>query len=64
MYDDGTQPDDMNVEETTPTTGMLPGVPLISEPTNRIYRGLDPSLFPRDRVEVVYFPTPGTYLVI
>jgi hypothetical protein len=67
VYDDGTQPGDINVEETTPTTGEPAGVPLINDPTNRLYRGPDPSLpnlQPRDRVEVVYFPKPGTYLVI
>src|SRR5215218_3154783 len=67
VYDDGTQPEDINVEETTPSTGVPAGVLLIDDPTNRLYRGPDPSLpnlQPRDRVEVVYFPTPGTYLVI
>jgi hypothetical protein len=55
---------DIDVEKTTPSTGTPAGVPLIDDPTNRIYRGLDPSLQPRDRGEVVYFPKPGTYLVI
>jgi hypothetical protein len=64
VYDDGTQPGDIDVENTTPSTGMPMGVPLINDPTNRLYRGLDPSLFPRDRGEVVQFPRPGTYLVI
>ncbi len=67
VYDDGTQPEDINVEDTTPSTGVPAGVPLINDPTTRLYRGPDPSLpnlQPRDRVEVVYFPTPGTYLVI
>ena len=51
-------------------------VALINDPTNRIYRGQDPSLQPndrsstppvpflQDRVEVVRFLEPGTYLVI
>jgi plastocyanin len=67
VYDDGTQPEDINAEATTPSTGVPAGVPLIDDPTNRLYRGPDPSLpnlQPRDRVEVVHFPTPGTYLVI
>jgi plastocyanin len=67
VYDDGTQPGDINVEATTPSTGVPAGVPLINDPTHRLYRGPDPSLpnlQPRDRVEAVYFPTPGTYLVI
>ena len=65
-YDDGTQPDDINTTLTTTTTGATPSpaVVLIDDPTHRLYRGLDPSLLPRDRVEVVYFPNPGTYLVI
>lgn len=81
VYDDGTQPDDFDAV-TTPTIPPTisptpptepPGPPLINEPANRIYRGLDPSLQPlyrngagiiQDRVEVVHFPKPGTYLVI
>ena len=39
--------------------------PLINDPTNRVYRGLDPSRQPtQDRVELVVFPNPGRYLVI
>lgn len=63
VYDDGTQPGDIDVNDTNNTTGM-PVVALINDPTDRIYRGLDPSLTPRDRVEVVHFSQPGTYLVI
>jgi plastocyanin len=66
VYDDGTRPDDIDTTLTTTTTGAMPSpaVVLIDDPTHRLYRGLDPSLFPRDRVEVVYFPNPGVYLVI
>jgi hypothetical protein len=64
VYGDGTQPGDVNANLTTPTTGTPAGVPIINDPTNRLYLGLDPSLFPRDRVEVVHFADPGTYLVI
>jgi len=63
VYDDGTQPEDINTALTVPVT-QPPGPPLINDPNNRIYRGLDPSLQPRDRVEVVHFARPGTYLVI
>jgi hypothetical protein len=65
---------------TTTTTGPTPSpaVVLIDDPDHRIYRGQDPSLQPlerasslkttpeflQDRVEVVFFPNPGTYLVI
>jgi hypothetical protein len=67
VYDVGTQPADIN----GPTPD--PMVALINDPTNRIYRGQDPSLqpldrsgnfFQQDRVEVVRFLDPGTYLVI
>ncbi len=60
VYDDGTQPGDINPNLLVP--GFPPG--LIDDPANRIYRGLDPRLFPQDRVEVVHFSNPGTYLVI
>lgn len=65
---------------TTTTTGPTPSpaVVLIDDPDHRIYRGQDPSLQPlerasslkptseflQDRVEVLWFPKPGTYLVI
>jgi len=45
----------------TPTAG---GPPLINDPNGRVYNGLDPSLQPRDRVEVVQFDKPGLYFVI
>jgi hypothetical protein len=64
VYEDGTQPEDIDVEKTTTTTGMPAGVLLIDDPANRIYRGVDPSLYPRDRSEVVHFPKAGIYLVI
>lgn len=62
VYDE-TNPDAINRESTVNTTGT-PTVVLIDDPNNRIYRGLDPSLHPRDRVEVVQFDKPGLYLVI
>ena len=75
VYSNGTQPTDIDVDNTILTTGPTPtpAVPLINDPTDRIYRGLDPSLQPldrsgaafgQDRVEVVHFSRPGTYLVI
>lgn len=63
VYDDGTQPGDINKTLTVPVT-VPPGPPLIADPNRRIYRGLDPSLQPQDRVEVVHFANPGLYLVI
>jgi plastocyanin len=59
VYDDGTQPTDINAALANPAFPAL-----IDDPNNRIYRGLDPRLFPQDRVEVVHFSKPGTYLVI
>jgi hypothetical protein len=63
IYADGTEASDINQALTQPVSAP-PGLPLlINDPTNRIYRGLDPSLFPQDRVEVVHFHEAGTYLV-
>jgi hypothetical protein len=64
IYDPGTRPGDINAGLTTPTTGTPAGVPLIDDPQDRIFRGVDPSLLPRDRVESVVLSAPGTYLVI
>jgi plastocyanin len=64
VYDDGTKPDDIETDLTTFSTGVPADTLLIDDPTHRIYRGPDPTLFPRDRSEVVHFPNPGTYLVI
>jgi plastocyanin len=61
VYDDGTQPGDINANLLVPGSSP-PG--LIDDPRNRIYRGMDPRLFPQDRVEVVHFSKPGRYLVI
>jgi|SRR5687767_5983516 len=62
VYDDGTQPGDINKSLLiSPTNQAVP--PLIADPNRRIYRGLDPSTVPQDRVEVVTFEHPGTYLV-
>ena len=63
VYDDGTQPGDINAGILiSPTNPAAP--PLIADPNRRIYRGLDPTVVPQDRVEVVHFDRPGTYLVI
>lgn len=75
VYGNKTKPSDINISLTIPTT-VQPGPPLIDDPTNRIYRGLDPSVLPvlpggaapaavmQDRIEVVRFAEPGRYLVI
>jgi hypothetical protein len=80
VYDDGTKRKDIlpdaNPDALTTGPTPSPAVRLIDDPANRIYRGLDPSLQPedrsgavppaflQDRVEVVFFPKPGNYLVI
>jgi plastocyanin len=63
VYDDGVQPGDIRTNMVIPPTNQ-PVPPLIADPQNRIYRGLDPSTVPQDRVESVQFDRPGTYLVI
>ena len=63
VYNDGTQPGDINTNLTVPPTNQ-PQPLLINDSNRRIYRGLDPSLQPQDRVEVVHFANPGMYLVI
>jgi len=80
IYDGGTTPTDIASAMalpggTVPLGGILP--PVINVSTNRVYRGPNPVSFPGavgppfqppvidlDRVEVVNFGTPGTYLVI
>ena len=45
VYDDGTQPSDINTAITvTPTNAPAP--PLIDDATNRIYRGINPTVLP------------------
>lgn len=64
VYGPGTDPADINATMVVPV-GVPPGPPLINDPTNRVYRGLDPSRQPtQDRVEVVGFPNSGLFLVI
>ncbi|HEY7286170.1 MAG TPA: hypothetical protein VH497_12040 [Vicinamibacterales bacterium] len=74
VYGNDTKPSDINIGATIPTT-VQPGPPLINDPVNRVYRGLDPSVLPalpgstppqplQDRTETVRFTDPGRYLVI
>lgn len=69
VYDDGTKPTDIN--KTILVPGPRFGPPIINDANNRIYRGIDPvvsggppPILNLDRVEVVHFDKPGTYLVI
>ena len=64
VYDDGRLPEDINTTQLVTTTGTPNDIPIIDDATNRIYRGLDPTLQPIERVEAVSFEKPGTYLVI
>lgn len=69
VYDDGTQPGDIDTSLLSPPPPSPPAPPLpptIDDPNHRLYRGPDPrALLPTlDRVEVVHFANPGTYLVI
>jgi hypothetical protein len=78
VYGHRTRPADISLATTifpTVQLGPAPGPPLIDDPVNRIYRGLDPSVFPmlpgstppqplQDRVEVVRFPDSGRFLVM
>jgi hypothetical protein len=69
IYAPGTRLTDINPALTVPVTQppVPPGVefpPLIDDPTNRVYRGVDPTLVPLDRVETVTLASPGKYLVI
>jgi len=77
VYGDGTGPGDIDVSDTVPAT-VQPGPPLINDATNRVFRGIDPSVLPalqgppqgsrppvlQDRIEALQFAEPGRYLVI
>jgi len=63
IFAPGTQPAEINTALLTPMTAP-PGLPIINDATNRVYRGPDPSLLPLDRVETVQLSAPGRYLVI
>ena len=69
IYDSGTAPEDIDIGDTTPLGGPLP--PVINSPAGRLYRGPNPVIsagpppvIDLDRVEVVHFDNPGTYLVL
>ncbi len=64
VYDDGTQPGDINTSLLVPGITTAGGV--INDSNKRIYRGVNETAATgaRDRVEVVHFAKPGTYLVV
>jgi len=59
VYADGTKPGDINAAAQNPFFTLL-----IDDPTNRVFRGVNPQTVPQDRVETVHFAERGTYLVI
>lgn len=65
VFGPGTEPADINTGLTTTMTAP-PGLAIINDSTNRVYRGPDPSLLlpTLDRVETVQLSSPGRYLVI
>ena len=60
IYNDGVRYEDIDATKIIPG----PPVPLIDDPTNRLYRGLDPRVNSVDRIENVHFHEPGTYLAV
>lgn len=65
IYGPGTEPEDIDRTNLILSTPPPPFPPLINDPRNRLYRGLDPrTQASQDRVEVVGFNTRGRYLVI
>jgi hypothetical protein len=64
VYGPDIRPESINAQLTRPSTGTPAGTPLINDPANRVYGGLDPSTQPRERTEVVNFHAEGKYLVI
>lgn len=64
IYDDGTRPEDIDPNLLVPGITTAGGV--IDDPDKRIYLGANETAptGARDRVEVVHFSKPGTYLVI
>jgi plastocyanin len=65
IYGPGTKPEDIDRTLLILSTPPPPFPPLINDPTDRVYRGLDPrTQTTQDRVEVVGFNTKGRYLVM
>jgi plastocyanin len=63
VYAPGTTIGSIDETQIEFATATFPG--FINDPINRLYRGLDPRApTPLDRVEVVTFAEPGTYLVV
>ena len=67
IYDDGHKPTDIDTGITVQLSAGIP-IPVINDSNRRVYRGRNPTSFGpapnEDRIEVVQFAKPGTYLVI
>jgi hypothetical protein len=64
VYNDGVKHSDIDITKLIITVPPAPAAPpLINDETNRLYRGLDPRISGVDRIEVVHFHNPGTYLM-
>ena len=64
IYAPGTTLDSITRNIIDATAGPPPFPGFVNDPTNRIYRGLDPRPLPQDRQETVTFADKGTYLVV
>lgn len=65
VYGPGTEFEDINGALLMPLPGAPPTLPpVVNDPVNRIYRGLNPFGAPPDRVEAVNFAAPGRYLAV
>jgi plastocyanin len=65
VYAPGTTLDSISLVIEGAEPPSPPGFPgFVNDPTNRIYRGLNPRLQPPDRTETITFAASGTYLVV
>lgn len=64
VYGPGTTLESIDSTNTISSGTGLP--PLVNDPNNRVFRGINPAtVVPNlDRIEVVQFPNPGTFLVV
>ena len=65
VYGNGTEFEDINASLLSPLPGAPMGFPpVVDDPLNRVYRGLNPFGMAQDRIEAVNFAEPGRYLVV
>jgi hypothetical protein len=64
-YGPGTRPEEIDSTNRLAIPGAPPDFPpIVNDPRNRVYLGVNPITLPQDRVEVVQFLNRGLYLVI